>query len=322
MTSLHRTKHSIVVDSPAETVFRLVENVGWWPVVFGPTVYVRHLWRDGDQERFQIWATANGKVANWTSKRRLDPRALRIEFRQERSTPPVASMGGVWEFLPLSDQRTEVVLRHHFSTIDEQPDSVAWVTKALDTNSTAELGALGRVADTGLAPEDIVFSFHDEVVLAGSVADAYEFVHRADRWLERLPHVARIVLTDLEPDVQEIEMDTRSTSGAAHTTRSFRICFDNELIAYKQTLLPSMLTGHSGQWRFLPGDNGLVLQSHHTVAINPAAIEGMLGANKTLADARRAIRDSLGANSRATLALAAEFADQRAGVTLSERGTV
>src|SRR4051794_34497189 len=91
----HReTEHEITIEAPAEVVYKLIADVGNWPRLFPPTVYVDHVEKLGDDERIRIWATANGEVKTWTSRRSLDPVGLRVDFRQEVSSPPVAAMGG------------------------------------------------------------------------------------------------------------------------------------------------------------------------------------------------------------------------------------
>lgn len=89
-----RTTHTRVVEAPADEVYGLVADVGRWPVIFEPSVLVRHLHRGDDEERFRLWATVNGQVTDWTSRRTLDAAGRRITFEQERSRAPIASMGG------------------------------------------------------------------------------------------------------------------------------------------------------------------------------------------------------------------------------------
>jgi aromatase len=135
-------------------------------------------------------------------------------------------------------------------------------------------------------------------------------VNRADLWPDRLPHVERVELTEGPPGVQDMTMDTVTSEGTRHTTRSIRLCFPTERIVYKQLVPPALLLGHSGSWRFGPaarpdgsgGADGAVVTSRHMVAIDPTRVEPILGAGSTLGDARAYLRDALGANSRATLA--------------------
>ncbi|MFC0098782.1 aromatase/cyclase [Micromonospora marina] len=312
----YTTEHTAVVPGPPDLAYELVADVRRWPAVFGPTVYVEHLGHQGRQERFQLWALVNGEVKTWTSRRVLEPDAGRIRFEQERSQPPVASMGGEWLFRPLPDERTEVVLRHHFTGVDDDPEAVAWIRAALHRNSPAELGALTRIAELGEPIEDVVFSFEDTVEIPGAVSDAYEFVDRADRWAERLPHVRRAALTEEVPGVQTLEMETVTAEGAAHTTRSVRVCRAPELVAYKQLVPPKLLLGHSGTWSFTERSGNAVVTARHTVAMNPHAVAETLAAGTSLADARAYVRSALGGNSGVTLARAGEFAAaRRAGRT-------
>lgn len=305
----HRTVHTRVVAAPPDVLYGLVADVTRWPVIFGPTVHVEHLERGDRSERFRLWALVNGAVASWTSHRRLDPDARRVEFRQEVSTPPIASMGGDWQFHERADGGTDVVLGHHFTVLDDDAEGVAWVDAALDRNSESELAALGRVAELGHPVDEVVLSFGDVVPVAGTAAAAFEFVDRADLWPERLPHVGRLVLTEEVSGVQHMEMDTVTRDGHTHTTSSVRLCFPPARIVYKQLVPPRLLLGHSGAWEFAEGPDGAaVVAARHTVAIDPAAVEAVLGEGKTLADARDHVRAALGANSKATLAHAADHA--------------
>jgi aromatase len=300
--TLHKAEHSLIVSAPSRVLYDLVADVTRWPAVFGPTVAVRHLERSKTTELFEIWALVNGAVANWTSRRVLAPDRRYVRFQQVHSQPPVATMGGAWLFRELPGGKTEVVLRHRFSAVEDDPTAVAKVREALDRNSPAELAALARLAEQPRPVGELVFSFTDTVSLRGTAADAYAFVDRADLWRERLPHVRRVRLVEDVPGVQDLEMDTVTPDGAAHTTRSWRVCRAPEWIAYKQTRTPRLLTGHAGEWTFAEGPEGPVATARHTVAVDPDAIAEVLGADATLADARATVRAALGRNSLATLA--------------------
>lgn len=317
------TVHSHVISAPAQVVYDLVADVTRWPAIFEPSLHVHHLELEEDTERFQLWALVNGQVKTWTSRRSLDSRQRHIAFMQERTQPPFASMGGEWTFRSLPGNRSEVVLTHHFTAVDGE--SLDAVTTAVDHNSERELAALGRLAQLGHPVTDVVFSFEDTVHLDGAASDAYQFVYRSDEWPQRLPHVSRVVLREeppgvQAPGVQDMEMDTVTADGSAHTTRSIRLCFPGERIVYKQLVPPALLFGHSGGWTFTDGSGGAVATARHTVAINPAAITDVLGTNRTLADARDFLRAALGTNSRTTLAHAGAYAQSRTTLSPGRAG--
>ncbi|MBB2910432.1 aromatase/bifunctional aromatase (cyclase/dehydratase) [Streptosporangium becharense] len=306
--TLHETEHSVVVDAPPKVVFDLVADVTLWPRIFPPTIHVEHLDRDASQETIRLWATANGQVKTWTSRRTLDPAGTRVGFRQQVSQPPVAAMGGEWIIEPLGPGQVRVRLTHDYRAVDDDPEAVAWIAAAVDRNSGAELEALKRAAEQ---PQDLAFSFEDSVHVDGPIEAAYAFVHEAGRWAERLPHVARVDLSEEVENTQILEMDTRTADGSVHTTRSVRICFPGEKIVYKQLRTPALLTAHTGRWTFTrdgSGGPGGTVTSGHTVEIAPAAVTTVLGAGATVEDARAFVRKALGANSRATLAHAATHA--------------
>jgi aromatase len=307
----HALTHDTTVDAPAEKVFGLIADATAWPRIFGPTVHVERLWTRGTRERLQLWATANSAARTWTSIRTLDPTARRIEFRQERSPDPIATMGGCWTFQPLPDGRTRVLLDHDFAVVGDDPAGLRWIRTAVDSNSTAELSALKAHAEAGSLPlED---DFADTVEVDGAAGDVYDFIYRADLWPQRLPHVARLTLTEEQAGLQVMEMETRTADGSSHSTTSVRVCFPPARIVYKQVVVPRLMTVHLGEWSVTPEDGRVTVSSRHTVRINPDTVQSVLGADATIADARQFVRDALSRNSRATLEHARSYAEGRRG---------
>ncbi|AZK96250.1 MULTISPECIES: aromatase/cyclase [Streptomyces] len=311
MTNQHRAEHRITVEAPARAVFDLIADVDAWPRVFPPTVHVDVLERTAGEERIRIWATANDSVKTWTSRRVLDPAGLRVSFRQEVSSPPVAAMGGEWIIEPQPDSTTLVRLTHDFRAVDDDPEGVDWITRAIDRNSDAELGALKRAAEqTPGGGGELSLHFDDVVEVAGDPAEVYEFLYDAGQWEKRLPHVNRVELDESTPNLQLLEMDTLTPNGAVHTTKSVRVCFPAGTIVYKQLRTPALMTVHNGRWRVEASPSGCTVTSTHTVVLNPDAVVPVLGEGATVQDARTFVRDALGRNSTATMLLAKEHAER------------
>ncbi|MGW2958042.1 aromatase/cyclase [Streptomyces sp. NPDC001220] len=311
MSESKEVEHEITVSAPAAEVYRLIADVANWPRIFPPTIYVDHLERSGREELIGIWATANGEAKNWTSRRVLDPDGLRITFRQTVSTPPVASMGGTWIIEPLDDGTARIRLLHDYTAVDDDPAGLAWIDEAVDRNSRSELAALKTNVELATASEELTFSFEDTVEVDGSAKDLYDFVNEADRWSERLPHVATVRLTEDTPGLQTLEMDTRAKDGSTHTTKSYRVCLDGRKIAYKQTTLPALMNLHTGHWTFRETDAGTFASSQHTVVLRPENIEKILGPDAGVAEARAYVQGALSTNSRATLNHAKAYAEAR-----------
>ncbi|MFF7334528.1 aromatase/cyclase [Streptomyces sp. NPDC090306] len=311
-------EHEITVDAPADDIYRLIAEVENWPRVFPPTIYVDQVERDGatgpevSTERIRIWATAHGEPKSWTSRRTLDPRTRRIDFRQELSTPPVAAMGGAWLIEPAGDTASRVRLLHDYRAVDDDPESLRWIDEAVDHNSRSELAALKENLERVHASGELTFSFTDTVAVAGSAKDLYDFVNEADRWPVRLPHVASVTLTEDTPGLQTLAMHTRAKDGSTHVTESYRVCLPHERIAYKQTTLPALMTLHTGVWTFTETGDGATASSQHTVVLAPDNIGRILGPDATVDDARTYVRNALSTNSSATLAHAKAHAEGRA----------
>jgi aromatase len=312
MSTSRAVEHEITVAAPAKELYRLIADVENWPLIFGPTVYVEYAEKGERDERIRIWATANGTAKTWTSRRELDPAQLRVEFRQEVSQPPVGGMGGAWVIEALSDTESRVRLLHDYHAATDDPADLAWIDQAVDRNSRVELGALKQNAELDAGAPDLLLSFDDTIEIDGKAADVYDFVNEAQRWRDRLPHVARVSLEEDTPGLQVLEMDTRTKDGSTHTTKSVRVCQPHAKIVYKQIQVPALMTLHTGHWLFedKPG-GGVSATSRHTVRINEANIGKVLGPDAGLDDARKFVRTALSTNSLATLGHAKTYAEGR-----------
>ncbi|RKN11545.1 aromatase/cyclase [Streptomyces radicis] len=309
-TGPQEVEHGITVAAPAAAVYDLIADVAAWPSVFPPTLHAERVAGDDSDERIRVWATANGAPKSWTSRRRLDREALRVDFRQEVSSHPVAAMGGAWIVEPLPGDRSRVRLLHDYRAVDDAPEHLEWIATAVDRNSRAELAALRDRAELAAAADERTLTFDDALRVDGSAKDVYDFLDQAGRWDERLPHVARVKLTEEAPGLQRLEMDTRSPDGSLHTTVSYRVCFPHHSIVYKQTTLPALMTLHTGRWLLTENPDGSTTAvSRHTVTIAAERITAVLGEGAGLDEARARVRDALGANSRATLGLARAYAE-------------
>ncbi|WP_432158446.1 MULTISPECIES: aromatase/cyclase [unclassified Streptomyces] len=316
-TGTHRTTHHIDVDAPADTVYRIIADVTAWPVRFAPTIHVERL--EGTDpalpgsERIRIWATAGGEAKCWTSRRELEPGPRRIRFRQEVSSPPVASMSGEWTVTAGETPGTaRLTLLHTYSAVDDDPAGLEWIDRATDRNSKAELANIKALAESAEDDADLVFDFADSTLVRGDAETVYRFLHEAAAWPDRLPHVSRMRLREDTENVQWMVMDTVTKDGSAHTTESVRLCFpDRRRIVYKQHVTPPLMHAHIGEWTVTSGADGVTATSWHRVRLNPDAITRVLGPDATRASAREFVRRAVGGNSAATLALAKAFAETR-----------
>ncbi|WP_019544758.1 aromatase/cyclase [Streptomyces sulphureus] len=310
-SELHESGHEIKIGAPADTVYHLLAHAEDWPRLFPPNIHVDHVERSEREERIRIWATADDTVKNWISHRTLDHENLRIRFRQEVTAPPVAAMGGTWHIAALPSGESLVRLTHDYRAVDTE--SLSWLDDVVDNNSRAELESLRTIAESGAANDELTCSFEDTVRIKGSATDVYDFIDRADRWTERLPHVRAVRLEEPVPGLQTLEMDTVAKDGISHTTKSYRVGMPPHRIVYKQVTLPALLSLHTGRWTVAPDGDGVTATSQHTISVDPDAVARVLGADATVRDAIEHARTALSTNSLATLTLAREYAERRAG---------
>ncbi|MEV4432816.1 aromatase/cyclase [Streptomyces sp. NPDC049585] len=308
-SALQETAHEIVTAAAPDAVFAALADAPAWPAVFPPTVHVERIERTGSTERLRIWATANGALRGWTSRRELDERGRRIRFRQEVSAHPVAAMGGEWIVEEDGPGRTRVRLTHDFRAADDTTQTLQWIHRAVDRNSRAELEALRTAVERPDAGAP--FTFEDTVRIEGKAGDVYDFLYRSSLWAERLAHVARIEVTEDEPGLQHMEMDTRTPDGSVHTTVSARVCFPEERIVYKQLRTPPLLSLHLGTWTLRDEGGALAVTSAHTIAVVRSVIPAVLGEGAGEQEALEFVRGALGRNSLLTLNAAKEYAQSR-----------
>lgn len=303
------TVHEVAVEASPEVVYGIVADAVCWPRCFPPNIHVERTDLGSGEERLRIWAMANDEIRTWTSWRRLDRSALRVEFAQETPSPPVAAMGGVWEVRSGPGGGCSLRLTHSFDAVDGDPGGREWIATATDRNSTSELAGIKALAESPGGWDRLEFSFEDCVVVHGDGKRAYDFLRDADQWPNRLPHVAGLDLTEDIRDLQLMSMTTRAIDDSEHVTRSARVCFPEYRILYKQLVTPALMTGHLGEWLIEPEADGDVrVIARHTVMLNEAAIPGVLGASATIASATEFVRNAIGANSRATLGHTRDFA--------------
>jgi aromatase len=309
MPTTQYTDHHIAVEAPVDAVFEVVADVRRWPQFFGPTVHADYVTANDHEEEIHLWATANGEVRDWISRRRLDRRAGRIRFEQTTPAEPLLSMGGEWIITPDGSGGSLVRLLHDFQVAGDDADAIGWVHQAVDRNSTEELRAVGEIARTWSGLGELMFSFEDRLPIRATAASVYDFLWSAGEWPVRIPHVERLELAEPAAGVQLMEMVTRTGGGATHSTTSVRLGFPHDRILYKQTITPALMRAHTGSWLISPAPDGVVATAEHTVILEPGNIAAVLGAEATPADARRFVETALRTNSSTTLRLAREFTE-------------
>ncbi|MFI1913914.1 SRPBCC family protein [Nocardia sp. NPDC020380] len=303
-------EHTIVVTAAPETLFDLIAEVERWPQFHEPSVYADRPVRSHNADVVRHWLLSGEQVDLLLSHRILDRPRLRIEQHRLDPRPPLVDSTVIWTVEPLSETESRIRLRHEFGS--SAADFTAQFAERIQRSGPRQLAAIADAARPE-ARGELLLSFTDPLFIGGSVDDAYAFLYEADKWPERVEHVNGLEMTEDIPGVQFFDMDTHTPDGAAHTTRSVRLCFPRQLIVYKQIQLPKLLDAHTGHWLFTTAPEGVVAEARHTVVIKPAALS-LLGPDATVADARRYLRRVLSGNSLNTLRHAKEFTELRTGL--------
>jgi aromatase len=291
-------------------VYSLLADTTQWPLFVPASLHVERLDFDGRQDRFHMWVTANGTVRSWLSRRTLDADRLRIDFRQEVPAAPATSMGGTWTVEPRGAAACRLVLEHDFTVAGNRAADAAWLARATDTNSRAELAQLKATAERWSRLDGLLLSFEDTVRVHGPAELVYGFLYDVAAWPEHLAHVPRLEVTEEQPGVQSVALDTLAPDGRTYATEAVRVCFPHaSRIVFKQTTLPALLSAHTGEWSVVPDTTGVTVVAQHRVLLSEETVTRVLGPGADLEQTRSYVRETLGRTSRATLEAARHHAE-------------
>lgn len=269
-SAVHEASREVVVNMPAPVVRRLIAEVGEWPLVFQSVIHVE---RDGDPDRFRCWSVVNGRVRSATLVRVSDADRSTVEFRREPG-----SVAEAWSVTPLTAGTCRI---------------------RVTEGAQARLAELRAHIDS---PERVRFAFSESIRIDTASRVPYDFLVGADRWAQALPHVefARVKPTDRH-DVQLLELGARMPGDHTLATVSHRVCLPERGLFGKDVVLPALMALHLVTWTFVADKAGFLVTAEHTVELEPATLEAVLGVGAGAAEARAHIQDALAAHDRVTL---------------------
>ncbi|MCV2458474.1 SRPBCC family protein [Streptomyces sp. ICN988] len=165
---IHTTRAGIDVDATPDTVYGALTDVADWPVLYPWIAHTEILSQDGPHDEVKFWAVRPGPEGGlriWTSRRTLDPVALRMEFTQQGSVGPIRELGGTWDFRPRPGGGCRVTSGHWFTT-DADPRDTAG---ELDRHGGLQMRTLKARTERPASLTSDVVRVEDRAVLAGSV---------------------------------------------------------------------------------------------------------------------------------------------------------
>lgn len=288
---MYKTAHQTRVAAPARTVFDLIDDIDKWPRVFPQIVHTQRLPGRDDWQRARIFVWTGEKAATWVALRRSAPGQMRLDYRQEEPWPPVIDMGGSWVVESSGDSACVVHLQHDYQAARNDTETLSRIDSLLDRNSQAELAAVKEAAERDPA---LLAVFASSLDIDAAPEQIYRFLRNVEDWATHVPHVASAELTPLAPDLDLVDMDTRTDQGLIHKARSVRVCQPECRIVQKYLLLPPIAALHIAEWLV----DGSAVTAKHTVVVRDVQSRDF---------ARKALSD----NSRLTLAAAKATVEAR-----------
>ncbi|MFB8413889.1 SRPBCC family protein [Streptomyces albidoflavus] len=312
---IHRIAHETEIAAPAGVVYGLIADAESWPLFLSPAVHVELLDFEAHEERIRTWAVVEGAVRCWISRRVLDPRRRRVDFRYDPAPGPARAMRGTWQVEERGAHACRLVLRHEYG-VPPEPHGEAPRTGRTPGAAEAEvLECLRRVAERWTELDRLILTFEDEIRVKGPPELVHDFLYRVGDWPGAVPHVARTELAEREPGVQRVAMDVRGADGVVRPTESVRVCFPHAgRLVHKQTRTPPMVAARTGEWQVLPDTSGVLVVCRQTLLIRAEEIELVLGPGAGPDEARRRLRAELGQEALGVLGAARLHAESAVGV--------
>ncbi len=262
---IHRTRAGIEIDAPADTVYRALTEVADWPLLYPWIAYTEVLTQRGQDDEVKFWAVRPGPEGGlrvWTSRRTLDPVALRMDFTQQGSVGPIKELGGTWDFLARPDGGCRVVSGHWFTT-DADPQETAG---ELDRHGGLQMSTLKSKTEQPRSLTSDVIRVEDSAVVAGSVAEAHA------RLLAALP--AR-------------EGEESAWFGTQDGVRSVQIEHGGHTLVQKPLTAPEPAELYRRRWRLAAAPDGGVLVRADVLAVASTGRDRVL--ERATADVRAAL---------------------------------
>ncbi|MGQ4615005.1 hypothetical protein [Nocardia sp. R7R-8] len=297
MTAL--PSHTSSEKSDARPVDRILAEVHSWPLFAGPVIHARALTATNDVETFELWLEDDGSVRSVGLERRAT----------EESTTLIFGVG--------PDAPTTVV-RYRDDTADVVDIETVWASGSDDATAVSVepvvrriLAELAESADLPGGAGAWVYTFEDVVRTHGSVGDVFEFLSRLELWPSSLAHVHDVTYDEDDDGVQTVCTTVLGDDGTQHDIPSIRICLGRARIVYKPRTVPPIARAHLGQWSVQQHADSVTITGRHTIALDPAGVRQVLGADATVEAATRLVRSALGKHSLDTLEAAKSFAENR-----------
>ncbi|MFE9454470.1 SRPBCC family protein [Streptomyces sp. NPDC006739] len=307
----HTAELTVPVAAPAGVVYGLLADAVHWPVLLPSYVHVERMDHDGSQELLRVWDLADGRVRPLLVRRWLRPQSRTVESVRTDPKVPGAATRGSWSVTPADGGGSLLTLRRERPAQAGPEPELATAQQAVEAEVRTRLTEVKAAAERWELLDELLLAFEDSVRVSGPAELVYDFLYRVRDWADLLPHVERTDVTEESPGVQVADLETCGWDGGGTiTSRAVRLCFPSAgRIVHKDVVPPELLLGHTGEWSLVPDETGVTVVCSHAVMLRQEAVEPLLGAGATLADARHEVRAGLGQASSEALALAKWYAE-------------
>ena len=318
----YHASHQVTCDVPASQVYDLVRDSSRWPALLEPCERVRVLESGADFELIEISARVGGELMTWQSRRRFTPAVYGVDADIIQPMKLVKAMITTWRIVELDSQRSVLLLEHSYDLCDDVANQVAgveteadaadFIRRAIDANSSTELGNMKRAAEQARA-ESGKRDYHlRHSVICAAPADAvYELIRYTAHW----PRVIDACLSavpvgrDGAGEIVRIEAVQDGQVVAWETKREY--LDDIRRIDYTLPVPMPFVESMQGQWRVVPLDSSKSLLTVDRSWRMLPDVSGIRAGVGTVDEAAVLVRNYVDGNASMEMAAFRAFAEDK-----------
>lgn len=150
---MEHTEHTITVAAPEHVVWEVLADIEGYQDLFPPTQASTIIEEGEGYQIAELVVDVSGQVQSWVTHRELDRELGVISYRQLKTAPLVAHMGGEWRMFRFGPDHTQLVLTHDFAAKQVGEDGTVahrfthqeahdLLCAAVERNSVADLAAV------------------------------------------------------------------------------------------------------------------------------------------------------------------------------------
>jgi ribosome-associated toxin RatA of RatAB toxin-antitoxin module len=318
----YHASHQVTCDVPASQVYDLVRASSRWPALLEPCEEVRVLESGADFELIEISARVGGELMTWRSRRHFTPAAYGVDTDIIQPMKLVKAMTTTWRVVELNCQQSVLLLEHFYDLcgdvagqvagVETEADAVGFISRAIDANSSVELGNMKEAAEraaAGTGQRD--YHLRHSVICAAPADTVYELIRYTTHWPRVIDACLSAVPAGSDGTGEIVRIDAMQ-EGQVVSWETRRQYFDDiRRIDYTLPVPMPFVESMSGQWRVIALGSGKSLLTVDRSWRMLADVSGIRAGISTVDEAAALVRNFVDGNASAEMAAFRAFVEDK-----------